>query len=60
MVSATATLSNGMSIAPSPMLRRNGTGIAMSTASETATVRPLISTLWPAARMDRSIACSLG
>ena len=58
-VSETATLNNGMSSPPSPMLRRNGIGTSTSAASDTATVTPLNTTERPAVAMAVRTASSL-
>jgi hypothetical protein len=57
-VSTTATLTSGMSMPPSPMLRRNGTGTRISASRLIATVTPEASTAWPAVCMAITTASS--
>ncbi|SKZ38585.1 Uncharacterised protein [Mycobacteroides abscessus subsp. abscessus] len=57
-VSAATTLISGMSSPVNPILRRNGTGRAISAARLTATVMPENSTARPAVARVCSTACS--
>ena len=58
-VTATATLTSGISMPAIPRLRRNGTGSATSASSEMATVLPLNTTARPACCMALTTAASL-
>ena len=58
-MTAVATLSSGMSSPPKPMLRRNGSGTSTRAARDTATVKPLKTTLRPAVAIARRTASSL-
>ncbi len=58
-VSETATLNNGISKPPSPILRRNGIGTRTSAAKDTATVTPLNTTERPAVAIAVRTASSL-
>ena len=57
-VSATATLTSGMSIPPYPTLRRKGSGRATSARRPIATVVPLKTTARPAVAIARATASS--
>ena len=56
-VVAAMIATTGISIEPTPMLRRNGTGRTSSDSSPTATVTPLRTTAWPAVALEARIAC---
>jgi len=58
-VTEAAIATSGMSIVPTPMLRRKGTGSRMSDSRPIATVAPLSSTALPARSAAAPIAASL-
>jgi hypothetical protein len=58
-VVAAAIATSGISIPPSPMLRRNGTGRSTSDSRPTATIVPLNTTARPAVGPAAMIASSL-
>jgi hypothetical protein len=58
-VSTTETLTSGISMPPSPMLRRNGTGTTISASRLIATVTPEATTAWPAVCIATATASSL-
>jgi hypothetical protein len=59
-VTATSTLTSGISMPPKPTLRRNGTGSSTSATSPMATVTPLKTTARPALAMARWVASAAG
>ena len=56
---AASTLTRGISMPPTPTLRRNGSGSATSAQRPMATVVPLKTTAWPAVSIARCTAAAL-